>query len=290
MSYASIVPALLMTIWLAVDAKYRFALLAILISGTTVLLLGDRYMVDQFNLDPSLLVPRPAGAFDYVVDAFTFWLPLNIYVPMLNFVIDWISLTVTLRMFVRAALTNRWAYRLAFLMIDASLGAALFVVNTWLSAVLLASAAGIGNTSAKLAMDFSMMSLFIKYDFGLLGVYIIQNLRGFGAYVVFPLLAGFEHFTERSAESALLNPLVLGCALLSISSVVPTVVHLGIILFSLALKPLLIVLAVIFRQAIRVFLEDAEKFSMLLFGVLKVMLFLGVCALSFFGVWGVLAL
>jgi hypothetical protein len=71
-----------------------------------------------------------------------FWLPLNLYVPVLNFGIDWISLAVTLRMFARAALTNSWTYRCAFLMTDVFIGMALFLVNTWFSAVLLASAAG----------------------------------------------------------------------------------------------------------------------------------------------------
>jgi hypothetical protein len=138
-------------------------------------------------------------------------------------------------------------------------------------------------------MDMSLISLLIKYDFGSVGLYVIENLSGFGAYIIVPLLAGFEHFTDRSAESTLLNPLVLGCALLSMTSLLPTLGHLGIILFSVAVKPVLMVVSVIARQAVRVFVEDTEKFSMLLIGVLKVMVFLGTCGLSFLGVWGVLA-
>jgi hypothetical protein len=50
-SYAPIVPALLLTAWIGMDARYRLALFAILMGGTAVLMLVDSYILTDADLD-----------------------------------------------------------------------------------------------------------------------------------------------------------------------------------------------------------------------------------------------
>jgi hypothetical protein len=158
--------------------------------------------------------------------------------------------------------------------------------------MIISSASGLAFPEWDLVMSINLVSVILKYELGWLGgfgVYVVERWGTLVAYVFVPFSIGFEYLTKTPVTSALRNPLLLGCLLLSVTSLVPTLLHVALIGASILFKPILVFLAVVGRQASRVFAEDAEKFSALLMAATKVAVFLGMCGLSFFGVWGVLA-
>jgi hypothetical protein len=110
-SYAPIVPVLLVRLWVSMSGVYRIVLLGIMAAGTLTLIWGEACVENSANVYQCVHM-SPGELFNNSEEMLMFWLPINIYVPLVNFSVDWISLAITLRLFVRAALAGRFIDKL----------------------------------------------------------------------------------------------------------------------------------------------------------------------------------
>ena len=225
------------------------------------------------------LINSPTQFYNSLWNIARYWLRFNIFVPILNFFVDLLSLGVTFRLFARSVCSRKIISRAGFLLTDIVVALALFIVNVWLSAVLLASARAISLPVLNEAAIFFMVAGLSGFGIDSAALDLSSYWGLVASYLLMPLIAGVGWLGGRFGDVGLTHPIFLGCGLMSITSIVPTLLHIGLIVASIAVKPILIAVAGLSRQAERIFHESVDRFAILLMGITKIIVFFVIFAL-----------